>query len=962
LLIASIEEQNLLNNLCHQIDPWISGLISKEPFDTANALVGMKNQLYLLLETQKSNKHKGLPPSMQEIEGFLVHGFFPASYASSTAWIKVVLKESTQSTIYRQALLKLLKQKLYRQNFVNATLQHAGLEMLSPLIPLSEPYFVKYTNLLLGADVLNAGPISEKKKILADIFLSIISQMPDASEAEFMQLTLTAVSQRSPLPQQEVYKRINRVLGKQAYGSIEYILEPLSLSPLPESGGSFDLLDFALWPVYKKLKTLLPLLGTKQQFDSVLLPTMKQMLIQVDKQSNMKVWMRQLIEQAFPSLNKNEYIKFVNTITQTVQAARIRYKKYIKDIWLYFLHTGELKEPYKNIASLLKDLKTLSVDDQRQTFNKITKNPHTRKRLISSLSHEELAYLLKLLPLDSVDELIETIDKIAYLCTQVDIKADKLQVKLTWREVALSNLTPLMRPGYPKKSWLASSLKDMADSFGLHPSFLIRSLNDATQMVAPTTSTQKELDQLLKSIYQDWAQAISESAQQAWPQKPILQSLHQLLTVGISAFSGYSQAHMTKLEKQALSLIKQNSADLRSMLYSLAQPVEVAKRLAHYFSSRLIKRLIQFLGGPSKSIIQSYLDFSTGSVDKANSEVDLFSWNKNNEVAMLTILLEYGSNQPISQQQWCTRIVDLLTEDESQHGLSMILQLIDHHRADPVHQSLCNTLIAILQTRNLSNVKATQGLTEKDIPSANAVLLNKQEEEDGDQEIKVYVKNGGIIFLWPYIENFLSKQGLMEDQSLVGYITTNNAVHALQYLVTQRLQTPDWHLTLNKLLCGMSYDQVATVGYYLPKERSLAKDKLVELAQKYSKNSDNKEFLHSIPQMVSQIPKRHLPSDIKLLVQNDKDLFGEVFAKWVNLKKLEDFEPYKSGFTMEDFQAYFLRREGILQRVSQADQAYWHLTLTIEPYDSPEILPPWPIKNIRLPWMKEDLVVCWIGD
>jgi hypothetical protein len=87
-----------------------------------------------------------------------------------------------------------------------------------------------------------------------------------------------------------------------------------------------------------------------------------------------------------------------------------------------------------------------------------------------------------------------------------------------------------------------------------------------------------------------------------------------------------------------------------------------------------------------------------------------------------------------------------------------------------------------------------------------------------------------------------------------------------------------------------------------------------------------------------------------------------VLAPWPSLNNLEKFEPYKKGFTVEDFKAYFLQREGILQRVRQADKEYWHLTLTVDTYDSPDILPPCPVQSIRLPWMQEELIVFWMGD
>jgi hypothetical protein len=103
--------------------------------------------------------------------------------------------------------------------------------------------------------------------------------------------------------------------------------------------------------------------------------------------------------------------------------------------------------------------------------------------------------------------------------------------------------------------------------------------------------------------------------------------------------------------------------------------------------------------------------------------------------------------------------------------------------------------------------------------------------EQLDQEIKIYIKNSGLIFLWPFMEDLLVKQELMENQVFVDNMAANNAIHMLQYLATEQLPTPDWRMILNKLLCGLAYDAITPLGYYLPEERKLAVTILEELKQ-----------------------------------------------------------------------------------------------------------------------------------
>ena len=58
----------------------------------------------------------------------------------------------------------------------------------------------------------------------------------------------------------------------------------------------------------------------------------------------------------------------------------------------------------------------------------------------------------------------------------------------------------------------------------------------------------------------------------------------------------------------------------------------------------------------------------------------------------------------------------------------------------------------------------------------------------------------------------------MEEGVFIDEITLNNAVHMLQYLVTEKLSTSEEALVLNKIFCGLNHDDVVTPNYILREE------------------------------------------------------------------------------------------------------------------------------------------------
>ena len=81
-------------------------------------------------------------------------------------------------------------------------------------------------------------------------------------------------------------------------------------------------------------------------------------------------------------------------------------------------------------------------------------------------------------------------------------------------------------------------------------------------------------------------------------------------------------------------------------------------------------------------------------------------------------------------------------------------------------------------------------------------LLNRAEPTDVTEEI--YIDNAGQVLAAPYLPRLFSMLKLVEEGAFVDRQAAERAVHLLQFMVNEQTQSPEYQLTLNKILCGVS--------------------------------------------------------------------------------------------------------------------------------------------------------------
>jgi hypothetical protein len=174
-----------------------------------------------------------------------------------------------------------------------------------------------------------------------------------------------------------------------------------------------------------------------------------------------------------------------------------------------------------------------------------------------------------------------------------------------------------------------------------------------------------------------------------------------------------------------------------------------------------------------------------------------------------------------------------------------------------------------------------------------------REQPEAPLEEPVFIENSGIVLLWPFIGRCFTMLGYTEKGLFKNMAMANRAVHLLQYMATGEEQTPEYHLVLNKLLCG------------IPVFEAVERDVILTAQEKEE-------------------------ADV---------LLRAVIGNWEKMKKL----------SIPSFRESFLKRSG---RLIESETS-WTLRVDQQSFDMLLDTLPWTIGMIKLRYMEKVLYVEW---
>jgi hypothetical protein len=164
----------------------------------------------------------------------------------------------------------------------------------------------------------------------------------------------------------------------------------------------------------------------------------------------------------------------------------------------------------------------------------------------------------------------------------------------------------------------------------------------------------------------------------------------------------------------------------------------------------------------------------------------------------------------------------------------------------------------------------------------------------------IYITNGGLIILAPFLPRLFEKSGLTQENVFVDKEAQSKAIQLLVYAVTGATAFKEEDVVLNKLLCGMSVLEPTVASLPI--------------------TTEDKELVESLLTAVTQ--------------------------QWTVLRNT----------SIDGLRESFLQREGKLE-----EEATFMLRVQQKGFDVLLDKIPWNITNIHLPWMTKELIVTWRG-
>lgn len=279
----------------------------------------------------------------------------------------------------------------------------------------------------------------------------------------------------------------------------------------------------------------------------------------------------------------------------------------------------------------------------------------------------------------------------------------------------------------------------------------------------------------------------------------------------------------------------------------------------------------------------------------------------------LTIFFEDAMQKKIKSPE---KIIQLIQNDKIRQKLSLsesdaifkrILKRLRPEKADMIIKYLGGINDEILQQSNrdqiilsLSRMEEDQVPEVKESVTTSTPWRSKSKSFSDIEGDPIYIGNSGLVILWPYLGRYFEMLEMLENGGFINQESALRAVHLLQYLVTGRMETPEYELALNKILCNLAIDEPVSLG--------------IEMTDREIEISDS--------------------------------LLNGIIQNWEMLSK---------GTSVETLRGTFLIRDGKLNDNSD----HWHLQVDPAPFDMLLDTMPWGISIIKLSWMEKLLQVSW---
>ncbi len=871
---------------------------------------------------------------LSDVVDFLLYNELPRDQLVPAYIIAKRLAHATPNEIWNQ-----LAPLCQEAAILKKLMQHATEVTLSKLfqafIPFPHALLDRLERVIMQSKVVQNSQQQTNIRFIKEIFITAaIMHSPPATEKKYIARILLHLSAQTLCPPTILCDQLidgahqadDCQLG-EAFSLLKESLAPLNLSKIDEVDLVFLSthetlpLNQSLWPLYY----------------SRLLPAIKHMVRQ-DEDLSQPV-MDQLVRAHLPTiaqpLQQTISMALYKQITDTLQSKKDR----VAQRWHLFLHTGKLGN-YPDGTALLNDVMA-----HLPTFSLAQDKTHVRQRLIANFTHTQLMLLVQRHS-DVGKALTSFIEGSHQLwcATQGALEGQHGAKNLFWEGV----FKTLPQAPISKEDWLAKITAEWSNLLEITPTTLL-----ATFQLLATTGIPEALTASLHTLQDKYRKTVQQQAIQRGYKTPILTKLYLLFNGNLSLFDQQYHVEMPILGNQLVQCIADRPSALSKFLEEQDNHPLVARRMVHYFSQEVVTKLIAFLAKNKSQFVIHYLDLLTNPLQEATSTPSI--WKKELYIATISYLItkkefketEFVQNTLLTtcyeKEAICKIIASKVATAPANEAENKLVTLLK-----PLLKLMHQPTIAPFTLANHPLEKATETKQQAPPPKANTA----------EKEVRVYTKNTGLVFLWPFFYDFFKMHNLMMGNQFFSEQAAHNAVYLLQYLITGKLKSPEWQLTLPKLLCGLSYDAVLLPYRPINQGYDVDAQEATEVATEASAQQRQKE-----PIVKTATSTSIADGAMEEIACHSQVLIEKVIKRWKSLTKLKETPLYQDATTEHILKSYFLNRLGILTRHNPdypTESTFWHLTLMHQEQDQENLLPPWSMTSIKLPWMQEAIILFWM--
>jgi len=368
------------------------------------------------------------------------------------------------------------------------------------------------------------------------------------------------------------------------------------------------------------------------------------------------------------------------------------------------------------------------------------------------------------------------------------------------------------------------------------------------------------------------------------------------------------------LEAALLDAMQQEPERFRRWLLPALQDSYLRQRMADAFSQPLFQAVLRLLIPEAAATVFGYLSELHPLLDSVLTSIASETWMARSREGMLRGVLEQAAQAfdsyryvkdllvglaQAEQETYAHLVRRLQAEAERREGAPTtgLQHLLDRLERDAVAEAPVTE--APIPEALSSEASIREALT-AEAPVSGGLPYRAAEAPDAVPEGEpFYVSNAGMVLLWPFLFRYFDQLEMLAEGVFRDEETAHRAVHLMQYLVSGQTDAPEYHLMLNKVLCGV----------------------------------------HTAQPLVRRIAVTEAERAL-----SESLLYG-VTQNWPKLKNT----------SIEGLREAFLQREGRLLR--KPDR--WLLQVEARAYDMLLDYLPWTISTIRLAWMENPLFVTW---